>query len=91
MPDIFEQEQSEVVLERHYSLASAGETDHLIEYSTLWQQVHDICPDQMSFDLVLMQLAKDRKIVVAHTNIEKNEKVCPVNGYLSKIQKCFDS
>lgn len=55
------QAKCSMILEHHYS-GVQNDTDNIVEYNTLWARCKDICPDQKTMKLVLMQLAADKKV-----------------------------
>ena len=46
----------------------------------------DLCPQEEDLELIIMQLAKDKKLIVTHTDPEKQSKVCLKEIMVSPIR-----
>ena len=61
-------------------------TRDLVTLESLAEGAADLCPQEDDLELIIMQLAKDKKLTVAHTDPEKQSKVCLKEIMVSPIK-----
>lgn len=68
------QDAAEAIYQRHCSTVTCQLTDNLINYNELARSCRDLCADDKSFDIALMELCRQKKCVIGYD--ADGEKVC---------------
>ncbi|XP_077992759.1 charged multivesicular body protein 7-like [Glandiceps talaboti] len=56
------QEKSEAILAEHYKAVEYNSTDHVVEYTSLFERCRPLCKDERTFDLALLHLRKTKQV-----------------------------